>query len=221
VAGGLYGGIYSGMIIGSCEPFSPSGWLACDGTFKSQATYANLFAAIGHTYNNNVDPGDGTFKLPDLNSGRAPRGASVYHPAGETGGSNTHSHSFTTSSNAVINSDGSHYHNGVGPFTVNNSSGDHGHNFNTNVSSNASGSNFASAKLTNGTAGTSRSSHTHNTAVVGSTNNATPHSHSTSAVSGFQLSGGHAHASVNVSNPTINVSSDNFPHELTFYIIKT
>jgi microcystin-dependent protein len=48
----------------------PSGWLLCDGTLVLQATYADLFAAIGHTYNGNVDPGGGQFRLPDYR-GRA------------------------------------------------------------------------------------------------------------------------------------------------------
>lgn len=42
----------------------PSGWLFCDGSAVSQATYANLYAVIGHQYA--ADPGSGNFRLPDL-----------------------------------------------------------------------------------------------------------------------------------------------------------
>jgi microcystin-dependent protein len=44
----------------------PSGWLDCDGSFVQQATYPDLFAALGHAWNGGTDPGDGTFKVPDL-----------------------------------------------------------------------------------------------------------------------------------------------------------
>jgi hypothetical protein len=42
----------------------PSNFLETDGSFVSQTTYPDLFAAIGHTYG--LDPGDGTFKLPTI-----------------------------------------------------------------------------------------------------------------------------------------------------------
>ena len=42
----------------------PSNFLLTDGSFVSQATYPDLFTAIGHTYG--PDPGDGTFKLPTV-----------------------------------------------------------------------------------------------------------------------------------------------------------
>lgn len=45
-------------------PSSPK-WLMCDGSFVAQASYPQLFVEIGHEYNAGVDPGDGTFKLPD------------------------------------------------------------------------------------------------------------------------------------------------------------
>ena len=43
----------------------PTGWLICDGSAVSQTTYANLFAAIGGTYNTGGEPA-GTFRVPDL-----------------------------------------------------------------------------------------------------------------------------------------------------------
>ena len=42
----------------------PTGWIECDGATVAQATYADLFTVIGHTYG--ADPGGGDFILPDL-----------------------------------------------------------------------------------------------------------------------------------------------------------
>lgn len=49
---------------------APAGWLLCDGTAVSQATYAALFAAIGTAFGN---PGGGNFNVPDFR-GRFVRG---------------------------------------------------------------------------------------------------------------------------------------------------
>lgn len=73
-----------------------AGWLICDGSLKSQATYPALFEAIGHSANNGTDPGGGNFKLPDLRS-RIPLGKGAGATIGATGGSNdavvvSHSH---------------------------------------------------------------------------------------------------------------------------------
>lgn len=43
---------------------APSGYLICNGSIVSRATYANLFAAIGTTFG--VGNGSTTFKLPNL-----------------------------------------------------------------------------------------------------------------------------------------------------------
>jgi microcystin-dependent protein len=40
----------------------PTGWFVCDGSEKSTATYAGLYAVVGTMYGS----GSGTFKLPDL-----------------------------------------------------------------------------------------------------------------------------------------------------------
>ena len=50
---------------------APTGWLLCDGSAVSRATYADLFGAIG----TNFGSGDGstTFNLPDMR-GRVPVG---------------------------------------------------------------------------------------------------------------------------------------------------
>jgi len=43
----------------------PEGALKCDGSLVEIAKYQKLFNVIGHKYNNNNDPGQGKFKLPD------------------------------------------------------------------------------------------------------------------------------------------------------------
>jgi microcystin-dependent protein len=55
---------FTGMVSYFAMIAAPTGWLICDGSTISRATYANLFAAIGTLYGS----GDGatTFKLPDL-----------------------------------------------------------------------------------------------------------------------------------------------------------
>lgn len=53
---------------GAVQPFAmasaPTGWLACDGSAVSRATYATLFTAISTTYG--VGDGSTTFNVPDL-----------------------------------------------------------------------------------------------------------------------------------------------------------
>ena len=58
------------------------GWLWCNGQAVSQTTYANLFAAIGTTFNNS--PGAGNFNVPDMR-GNAPFGRDNMGGAGVTG----------------------------------------------------------------------------------------------------------------------------------------
>src|SRR5690242_494962 len=50
---------------------APTGWLLCDGTAVSRATYATLFGVIGTTYG--TGDGSTTFNLPDFR-GRVPAG---------------------------------------------------------------------------------------------------------------------------------------------------
>jgi len=70
-----------GMIIGEIRFFglvtAPEGWLECNGDSISQATYPDLFAAIGENFGFAVG---GNFRLPDLRF-RVPMGT------GELGGS--------------------------------------------------------------------------------------------------------------------------------------
>lgn len=74
---------------------APSGWLVCDGSAVSQATYPDLYAALGTTWG--PDAG-GNFTLPDLR-GLSPLGAGTgsavpglsARSVGDYGGSETHS----------------------------------------------------------------------------------------------------------------------------------
>jgi microcystin-dependent protein len=67
----------TGDLVGQIKPHSsaivPPNHLLCGGQLVAQATYPALFTTIGHVYNNNVDPGGGQFRLPDLR-GRTPVG---------------------------------------------------------------------------------------------------------------------------------------------------
>lgn len=74
-----------GDIIESAATTRAGGFLLCNGTFINQTAYSALFAAIGHTFNGGVDPGDGTFRLPDRRD-RQGVGASGTKPVGSTGG---------------------------------------------------------------------------------------------------------------------------------------
>lgn len=62
----------SGEIILFAGSTLPTGFLYCDGSAVSRATYANLFAALGTVWG--AGDGSTTFKLPDLR-GRTPAGA--------------------------------------------------------------------------------------------------------------------------------------------------
>lgn len=76
--------------VGSLMPYAgasaPTGWLLCDGSAVSQATYAGLYAVIGTTYG---APGGGNFNLPDLR-GKSPLGVNNGGlPNGENGSYST------------------------------------------------------------------------------------------------------------------------------------
>lgn len=75
------------MVIGSIIPFSgtrvPNGFLVCNGSIVSRATYADLYNVIGTTYG--AGDGSSTFGLPNL-SGRALVGVSSSYALASTGG---------------------------------------------------------------------------------------------------------------------------------------
>lgn len=69
---------------------APTGWLLCDGSAVSRATYADLFAIVGTTYG--AGNGSSTFNLPNL-LGRVIVGRDAsqteFDVLGETGGAKT------------------------------------------------------------------------------------------------------------------------------------
>jgi microcystin-dependent protein len=104
---------------------APAGWLVCDGSAVSRATYAALYAVIGGAYGG----GDGvnTFNVPDMRA-RAPVGSGTggegltARPLAAIGGAETvtltsdqmpgHTHTGTTSSDGIH----SHTHNANGGY---------------------------------------------------------------------------------------------------------
>ena len=77
----------------------PAGFLSCDGSAVSRATYATLFGVIG----TNFGIGDGvtTFNLPNFID-RAVKGAPAATSGGATGGAATHAHNFHADTNTKI-----------------------------------------------------------------------------------------------------------------------
>lgn len=75
----------SGTVVMFAGPTAPTGWLLCDGSTVSIATYPNLFAAIGTTYGGN---GTSNFALPNMTD-RMPSGTSASRTPGAVGGSAT------------------------------------------------------------------------------------------------------------------------------------
>ena len=68
----------------------PTGWLICDGSELSRATYADLFAIIGTTYG---APTTSTFRLPDILGKVIVQVAATqteFNALGKTGGARTH-----------------------------------------------------------------------------------------------------------------------------------
>jgi microcystin-dependent protein len=117
---GQHGSFYAptGMMAPFAGSSSPTGWLLCDGSLKSQTTYSALFALIGTTYGPTVGS---DFRLPDLR-GRVPVGLdnmggtdadrlTVANTLGDSGGVQTvtltdaqianHSHGHTLGTNTT------------------------------------------------------------------------------------------------------------------------
>jgi len=114
----------AGIIAQTARATAPSGWLLCDGSAVSRATYATLFAAIGTAYG--AGDGSTTFNVPD-GRGRTFIGAGTgtgltARTVGQSGGEETHqlstaelamhSHSATDSGHTHGNTGagGSHSH---------------------------------------------------------------------------------------------------------------
>lgn len=90
---------------GSILPFAanstPGGWLLCDGSAVSRATYSRLFSAIGVAWG----PGNGstTFNLPDFRGktlfGKAPSG--TFGSFASSGGTETHAHTVNSHTHTI------------------------------------------------------------------------------------------------------------------------
>lgn len=120
-AGAWVNCISSGGDVGEIKMYAgstaPAGWLLCDGTAVSRATYAPLFALVGTTYG--AGDGSTTFNLPNC-KGRNLIGRDAaqteFDVIGETNGEKTHlltttempSHTHTVSGTAA--SAGAHTH---------------------------------------------------------------------------------------------------------------
>lgn len=151
------------------------GWLVCDGTAVSRATYPGLFAAIGETWG----PGDGfsTFNLPNLH-GRALIGYDGAHPLGSTGGAAAvnlavnqlpahnhgitdpgHTHAFTADPHTHVVTDPGHIHTITDP----------GHHH-TDLQAAATGGAAAGGAAAGGVTGDSPTGITINNHVTGVTN---------------------------------------------------
>lgn len=101
-------------IVATARATAPDGWLLCDGSNVSRATYATLFSAIGTAFG--AGDGSSTFGLPNL-KGRVPIGRdgaqTEFDTIGETGGSKTHTHT-----NPASGTSGAHTHQIDPPLTA-------------------------------------------------------------------------------------------------------
>lgn len=95
----------SGSMMMYVASAAPAGWLMCDGSAVSRATYASLFSVIGTVYG--AGNGSTTFNLPDLRQ-RVPLGKAVSGTGatlGSTGGqidaTSTYSANFSGSTSSV------------------------------------------------------------------------------------------------------------------------
>jgi microcystin-dependent protein len=160
----------TGSIIQFGGSSAPSGWLLCDGSVYSQASYADLFAVVGATYATGGE-GGGNFRLPDLR-GRVPVGAgtgtaatSTLKTLGDRSGAETvtlattnlpsHTHGMSHDHTASTASAGTHNHAPPAGATHYVYSG-----FNSNA-----GLSFSSGGILGGTTGDA-GAHTHSVTVA-------------------------------------------------------
>ena len=94
----------TGAIEAYATSTAPSGWLLCDGSSLSAATYATLFAIIGYSYGG----GSSNFTLPDL------RGRQIIMATSTLGNASGASTTLITTSNLPASSIGSGIYNSGG-----------------------------------------------------------------------------------------------------------
>lgn len=110
----------SGTVIDFAGTVAPTGYLTCDGSVVAQATYPDLYTAIGTTWNTGGE-GAGNFRLPSLSrrvgvgSGGSGTGT-LGNAVGNIGGAETHTlteaelAAHTHSFSATTSSNGAHTH---------------------------------------------------------------------------------------------------------------
>lgn len=213
---------------------APSGWLNCDGTAVSRATYADLFGVVGTAYG--AGNGSTTFNLPDLRL-KFPRGIGGGLPVGSTANANNHDHTvggehshivtptIVSGNHAHTHSDGNYSGNAVAV-------GDHKHSTNTNqTGGGTSGVNNLRPGRASGNLQVAGSLHSHTTPSHNHTvneGNAGGHGHNTnvSGNSGSASSATHDHnATANADTHTQDVTSSGSEHVPAYvavnYIVKT
>ena len=181
LGGGGSGSSPSGSLTAFAGATAPTGWLICDGSVVSQATYASLYAVVGGTYNTGGE-GAGNFRLPNI-KGRAIVGRDAsqteFNVLGETGGAKTHT--LTTTEMPYHNHTGTAATNGSHSHSSSISGGSHEHPMSTGAALSLGAGNSLFANSGNppvtsaGNTGTSPS-HSHSLTI----NTDGSHSHSLS-----------------------------------------
>jgi hypothetical protein len=203
------------------------GWLTCDGSLVSIDLYQRLYAVIGHAFNGGASPGGNQFRLPNLNGAHV-RGATSSSNIGATGGSDTHTHDWSsaasaTSSGAAVSDFHSlaTYGGTIGDYgTIYNANHYHGYSGATGTSSGTGLINRASGNTSTptglhshgsiGQGSTNNSGHGHSGSFI---NNGSTHTHSVSIIQDVRSS------SAQTPNP---LSGSSVPHHLPMvYVIKT
>jgi len=215
--------LYSGAIVAMVSTSTPDEWLLCDGSVVSQTTYANLFAAIGSTYNTTGE-GAGNFRLPNLVD--AFLIAKTNTSGAISSGSHTHGSnaSISTGSTTWNNANTGQFHTHTTNFGTNYANFDHGHGYVDAGANGVTDNNPVNANKTgSATAGMAGSSHTHSIGAVGNTgasNVDLSHAHGSNNTASGQDSGG-AHNHAGSSSISTNSASSTFlPLSITarFYI---
>ena len=177
----------SGMIVQFGGASAPSGWLLCDGSVVSQTTYANLFTAIGTTFNTGGE-GVGNFRLPDFRLrfplGKAGPGFGFASVLGGSGGAWDHTHVAAAHTHNMGNHTHTipaHYHGMGAGATLNiGSSGAHTTTIDINHGHTGTVGGAPSNVTVSGVSVSTEPGHTH----TGTTNNDGAHTHDVRGTSG-------------------------------------